>query len=78
MATPIQKQVDDTLSELETLADEIRVKIHLAGMDANAVWSEKLEPRLLAARKHACHAKEASKAAIESTLEAFRDFQKSL
>lgn len=78
MSIPIKKQVDDILSELETVADEIRVKLHLAGMEANDVWSEKLEPRLLDARRHAREAKQASQAAVESTLEAFRDFQKSL
>ena len=78
MSTPVEKEIDNALSELETVADQIRVKIHLAGMDANDVWNKTLEPRLLTARKHACEAKAASKAAIASTLDAFREFQKSL
>jgi hypothetical protein len=32
-------------TQLQGLADEIRVKIHLAGMDAKDAWA-KLEPRL--------------------------------
>lgn len=78
MSIPIKKQVDDVFSELETVADEIRVKLHLAGMDANEIWNTKLEPRLLDARQHAREAKAASKAAVESTLEALRDFQRTL
>lgn len=85
MSTPIkermddlEKQVDFAIAELETLTDEIRVKLHLAGMDANDVWNQKLEPRLADARRHARDAKTASKAAIDDTIAAFKDFQKSL
>lgn len=78
MTTPVKKQVDDVLSELETVVGEIQVKLHLAGMDANDVWNKQLEPRLLDARRHAREAKEASKAAVERTLEALREFQKGL
>jgi hypothetical protein len=74
----IQKAVDQALLELETLTDEIRVKLHLAGMDANDMWSAKLEPRLQAARKHAREAKKASKAAIDDTVAAFKEFASQL
>lgn len=72
------KQIDEAIAELETVTDEIRVKLHLAGMDANDAWNEKLEPRLLAARQHAREAKEASKAAIHDTVKAFKAFAASL
>jgi hypothetical protein len=78
MDQPIKKQIEETLAELESVADEIRVKLHLAGMDANALWNEKLEPRLLDARKHAREAKDASKAAIDDTIAAFRGFHQKL
>lgn len=78
MTNPINKQIDDVLSQIEAAADEIRVQVHLAGLDVNDIWNKKLEPRLLDARRHACEAKDASKAALESTLQAFRDFQKTL
>lgn len=32
--------------ELRTLAEEIRVQLHLAGMDAKDAWNRDLEPRL--------------------------------
>jgi len=42
---PAKTQKTTFLQNLRQLADEIRVKIHLAGMDAKDTWS-KLEPRL--------------------------------
>lgn len=75
---PIGKQIDEALAELESVTDEIRVKLHLAGMDANDAWNKTLEPRLLQARDHAREAKEASKAAIRDTVKAFREFAASL
>jgi hypothetical protein len=78
MNVPINKQLTHILTELEAVADEIRIKLHLAGMEANSAWNETLEPKLFDARMHARHAKEASKAAIQETLTAFKDFQKTL
>ncbi len=72
------KQIDEAIAELETLTDEIRVKLHLAGMDANDAWSKTLEPRLHEARQHAREAKEASQAAIRDTVKAFKSFAASL
>lgn len=77
-APPIGEQIDHALAELETLSDEIRVKLHLAGMDANDRWNKSLEPRLHEARIHAREAKEASKHAIQDALKAFKDFAASL
>ena len=76
--TPLQASIDKTLRELETVADEIRVRVHLAGMDASTTWNEKLEPRLFEARGHASEARAASKLAIEDALKAFKAFAASL
>ncbi|MBX3232487.1 MAG: hypothetical protein KIT84_16050 [Labilithrix sp.] len=74
METEFRKEVDKALDDLEQLADEVRVKLHLAELDARDAWSLKLEPRLFEARMHAREATAASKAAIEATAKAFRDF----
>lgn len=76
--TSLETSVNQVLADLETVTDEIRVKLHLASMDANATWNEKLEPRLFEARAHASEAKDASKAAIEAVVTAFKDFATSL
>jgi hypothetical protein len=49
--TPAKKparkgEAREIIRELQTMRDEIRVKIHLAGMDAKDAWHERLEPRL--------------------------------
>jgi hypothetical protein len=71
---PLETSIQQALADLEMVTDEIRVKLHLAGMDANATWNDKLEPRLFEARAHAKEAKDASKAVIEHALKAFREF----
>jgi ElaB/YqjD/DUF883 family membrane-anchored ribosome-binding protein len=57
--------VKDTLAELETLRDEIRVRIHLAGMDAKTTWNE-LEPKIE-------HLEEQAKEATDHAAHALRD-----
>lgn len=37
--------VDSIKQDIQRIADEIRVRIHLAGMEAKELWS-KLEPRV--------------------------------
>jgi hypothetical protein len=76
--TPLRTSIDEALVDLETVTDEIRVKLHLASMDANAAWNDKLEPRLNAARVHAREAKDASKAAIDEAVKVFMEFAASI
>ncbi|MEM7433596.1 MAG: hypothetical protein AAF436_00495 [Myxococcota bacterium] len=40
-----RQDLDDTREDLRRMADEIRVKMHLAGMDAKDAW-EDIKPRL--------------------------------
>jgi hypothetical protein len=74
----VRKNINEAIDDLEQLADEVRVKIHLANMDAKQLWDQKLEPRLAEARRHAEEATAASQAAVEETVKAFRDFAHSL
>jgi hypothetical protein len=76
--TNAQKSLENVVTEIEALGEEIRLKLHLAGMEANTLWTEKLEPRLFEARVHAREAKDASIAAVEETLEAFKEFSAEL
>lgn len=41
----LREQFDDVRNEMEKIAGDIRVKMHLAGMDAKDKWKE-LEPKL--------------------------------
>jgi hypothetical protein len=76
--TPLEKSLDEAVAELETLGDEIRLNLHLAGMEANTLWSKTLEPRLFEARVHASEARAASLAAVQDTIKALRDFSAAL
>lgn len=39
-------RINDQFSEVKRLADEFRVKAHLASMEAKTSWDEELKPRL--------------------------------
>lgn len=77
LANNVRKTVDETLAEIEQIADEIRVKLHLGGMDAKDAW-RKLEPQLDHARQHAKEASDASSHAIHNVLDSFKKFKASL
>lgn len=76
--TDIRKDIVAALDDLEQLADEVRVKLHLAEMEARDAWDKNIEPRLGQARRHAKEASAASKAAIDETMNAIREFARAL
>jgi ElaB/YqjD/DUF883 family membrane-anchored ribosome-binding protein len=41
----LKQDLEDTRNDLKTAADEIKLKLHLAGMDAKDAWEE-VQPRL--------------------------------
>lgn len=77
VSNELRKRVEAGMEEIERLADEIRVRLHLGGMDAKDAW-RKLEPQLEDARQHAKAATEASGKAIEDIREAFKKLRGSL
>jgi hypothetical protein len=81
MATPnteqLKQQVHQGLEMLKTLRDEIRVELHLAGMDAKAKWKE-LEPRFEEAERRAKDLSEVSRVAVDEAVKKLRDFRDSL
>lgn len=76
--TPIKDSVEHALADLETITEEIELKLHLASMDAKTVWSEKLEPKLHAARAHVREAKTVSKAIVQDAVKALKEFAATL
>jgi|HubBroStandDraft_6_1064221.scaffolds.fasta_scaffold1620904_2 hypothetical protein len=73
----VEREVDAALREIEQAADEIRVKVHLAGMDAKDAW-RKLEPKLDAAKAHAKTASKDTLSALDEVKKAFNNFAASL
>lgn len=41
----LKQDLEDTRNDLRRAADEIKVKLHLAGMDAKDAWEE-IQPRI--------------------------------
>ncbi|HEX7604590.1 MAG TPA: hypothetical protein VF316_23390 [Polyangiaceae bacterium] len=73
----VRKSVNRGLDELEVIADEIRVRLHLGGMDAKDAW-KKLEPRLAEAREHAKSASDSSKKAFHDIVKSFEELRAKL
>ncbi len=67
----------ENLGRLKTLRDEIRVDIHLAGMEARDKWRE-MEPVMRDAEKLAEEVSDVSQRAMEEMVEKFRGFRESL
>lgn len=62
---------------LRTLRDEVKVKLHLAGMDAKDQWA-KLEPELSKVERAADQATESSKKLLDETLKRLKSIRDSL
>jgi hypothetical protein len=71
--------IKKTLNELHTMTDEIRVQLHLAGMDAKDKWNRELEPRLYSLEKRVeTELSAATKTVAGDLRDAIRTFRDSL
>ncbi|WP_437543878.1 hypothetical protein WME95_35045 [Sorangium sp. So ce327] len=77
ITSELKSDLNKSLESLQTLRDEIRVRLHLAGMDAKDAW-DKLEPKLLDAEKLADDVSEASRHALREIVEKVKEFRSSL
>lgn len=72
-----KKQIEDNLNRLRALRDQIRLDVHLAGMEAKERW-DKLEPRFEDAQQLAKQINEVSRKAIAEIVDRFEAFRDSL
>ena len=63
--TDLKLDLQKGLDHVRALRDEVRVKIHLAGMDARDEW-HKLEPHLLEVERSAEHRTESARTAVQA------------
>lgn len=77
LTNDLKHEVTQGLERLQTLRDEVRVRLHLAGMDVKDRWNE-LEPHLLDAETAAQQFSDASKAKLAQALERLESFRSSL
>lgn len=80
MENDLKTQLRDDLGELKKIRDEIRVKLHLASMDAKTYWKE-LEPRLEDLEQKIVHdggdrAVQAASELVDEMRDALRNFRK--
>lgn len=73
----LKVEIEKGLSQLQTLRDEIRVKLHLGGMEVKSEW-DKLEPYVLDVEKKASDLSEASKSALDEAVEKLKKLRSSL
>lgn len=66
-STDLKTEIQKSLDQLRTIKDEIRVQLHLAGMEAKEEWN-KLEPQLDEAEKKAHELTNATKHALADAL----------
>jgi predicted nucleic acid-binding Zn-ribbon protein len=76
-ANDLKIELKKGLSQLQTLRDEVRVKLHLANMDLKDQWN-KLEPHLADVEKKAADATEASRNLINEAVKKLEKFRSSL
>ena len=73
----LKNELKKSLATLQTLRDEVRVKLHLANMDLKDQWN-KLDPYLADVEKKAEEATEASRSLIHEAMKKLEKFRASL
>lgn len=73
----LESDIKSGLLHLTQLRDEIRVKLHLAGMDAKDAWA-KLEPKVDEAERLAHEVSDVTKKAVDDMVARVREFRRSL
>ncbi len=73
----LKKQLEEGRTQLLALRDEIRLHVHLGGMDLRDRWAE-LEPRVAEAERYAGEVTEASRAAMQDLVKRFRELSDAL
>ena len=75
--TEQRRHTRERLEHLQTLRDEIRVDVHLAGMELKQRWQE-LEPKMRDAERLAEDVSDVARDALDDIVERFRSFRDTL
>jgi hypothetical protein len=73
----LKMELKKSLSDMQRLKDEVRVRLHLANMDLKDQWN-KLEPYLADVEQKAAEASEASRNLISDAMKRLEKFRASL
>lgn len=73
-----KKEMERGLDEMRRLRDEVRVQLHLAGMDAKEAWRH-LEPRIEAAEKEVERGFDAAtRATVDQAIKKLRELRETM
>lgn len=70
----IKEEVDKNLARLATLRDEVKVRLHLASLDARKEWDEVLAPKMLELEQTAKHVTEPTRARARELVKRLEEF----
>ena len=73
----LKNELKKSLTQLQTLRDEVRVKLHLANMDLKDQWN-KLDPYIADVERKAGEATEASRTLLNEAVKRLENFRASL
>ena len=73
----LRQQLIDSRNQLLALRDEIRLHLHLGGMELKERWAA-LEPRLSEAERYIDQVSEASRAAMRDLVKRFKELRDAL
>lgn len=73
----LKNELKKSLTQLQTLRDEVRVKLHLANMDLKDQWN-KLDPYIADVERKAGEATEASRTLLNEAVKKLENFRASL
>lgn len=70
----LKNEVDANLQKLETLRDEVKLKLHLATLDAKQEWDDKLAPAVLEVEQAARTITESTRSTLSELVAKVEDF----
>ena len=70
----IKEEVDKNIEKLETLRDEVKVRLHLASLDAKKEWDETLSPKLFEVEQAAKNITEGTRSTAKELVAKLEEF----
>jgi hypothetical protein len=70
----IRDDIQKAVSRIQWLRDEVKVRLHLASLDAKQEWDEKLSPRIFEVEQIAKHITEGTREAAHELVEKLEAF----
>lgn len=70
----IKHEVDKNIERLQELRDEVKLKLHLATLDAKTEWDEKLSPKVFEVEQAAKQMTEQTRATAKELVEKVEKF----